>query len=547
MAKRGSHPAVKSTPQQFEELRQDYAAARASRFRRRRNGIVRTGSGADYHYRSDADYLKVMEYARDMDRNDCIVGQMIDRAVTNTIGPAGPTLDFDTGSTELDEALKARMDDWQSDPEQCDSQGEMPFIDQSELAFRHTLVDGDHFGLPREDGTLQTIEAHLCRTPTKTKRNVVHGILLDDDRRRQEYWFLPEPTDPWQPVQRVRDVTRYPARDEDGNRLVFPLYNPKRVTQTRGVTSLAPCFDISGMFEDINFAKTVQQQVVSCVTILRERGADGLTTAPPGQYGTQTSEELANGLTRIIEELAPGLEVTGRPGEKLRGFSPNVPNAEFFEHVKLLLTLIGINLGVPLVMLLMDASETNFSGWRGAVDQARMGFRRNQRWLRARWFDPVTRWKVKQFLADDERLRRLAERANVDPFAFRWNFPGWPYVEPLKDAQADAFSVERQLISPRRMHARRGEDHDQVTREMVEDNKTKILTALEARDEIKQKYPDESIDFRELLWMNAGAKPMDIPMDSGDASDPKPARDRGARRDNNPPVRDGGGDDGGDG
>ncbi len=73
-------------PEAHEQLRQDYAAAKMNRFRRLRTGMLTTiGSGADYHYRIQSDYLRMMEYARDMDRNDAVIGQGIDRAVDNSI------------------------------------------------------------------------------------------------------------------------------------------------------------------------------------------------------------------------------------------------------------------------------------------------------------------------------------------------------------------------------------------------------------------------------------------------------------------------------
>src|SRR5690606_1028361 len=102
---------------------------------------------------------------------------------------------------------------------------------------------------------------------------------------------------------------------------------------------------------------------------------------------------------------APGIEYTGAPGEKLTGFSPNIPNAEFFEHARLILTFVAINLDMPLQMLLLDATATNFSGWRGAFDQAKIGFRQIQSWLLKRFYAPVYEWKLRQWIAEDPAIR----------------------------------------------------------------------------------------------------------------------------------------------
>ena len=252
--------------QWFSGLRSDYEAARSNRFTRVRSGVLSSGSGADYHYRSESQYLKLMEYARDIDRNDLAVGQTITRAVEQTIGD-GFSLDVNTGDDGLDKELKPRWTDWSEDPEQCDVQGEKTFWDMEQLALRDTFVAGDILALPLREGSLEMIEAHRLRTATNTTRNVVHGVLLDERRRRLEYWFTRDEIDPMRAVSRVSDMRRIPAYGEDGFRQVFHVYNPRRVSQTRGVTALAPIFNATTILDDTIFAKLIQSQVLSLIHI----------------------------------------------------------------------------------------------------------------------------------------------------------------------------------------------------------------------------------------------------------------------------------------
>lgn len=517
----------------WDQARSDYSAARDSRFQRRRKGLAASGSGADYHYRSEADYLRLMEKARDMDRNDVIVGQLIDRAITNWV-QGGFNLDPATGSPQLDEELYRRWDQWSSTPELCDLAGEHSFRRMELKVPRAVVVDGDHFALPTREGPLELIEAHRCRTPANTKQNCVHGVLLDAFRRRLEYWFTRDEIDPQKPVTRVGDMLRRPARDEEGNRAVFHLYNPDRITQTRGVTELRRLFDVAGMFEDLNFAKLVQAQVTSCFAIFKYRSE----VMPPvkggsDQTGEQTFETLADGSERVLEGLGPGMRINAGPGEKFEGFSPNVPNAEFFAHVRLILTLIGINLGMPLVLTTMDASETNFSGYRGAVDQARMAFRRRQEWLRDSFHAPVYRWKVRQWLAEDPLLARLAAAAGVDPFGHRWNLPSWPYIEPLTDNAAGLLRLRNGLTSPRRFHAEGGNDSSEIGRETIEDNAVNIIAAKIKADEINRQFNDgQPVHWRELLFLPTpdGVKiTLPAPPDANQASRETAGAGRGGR------------------
>lgn len=490
---------VPTTADHFDGMKADYQGARASRFRRKRTGIATNGSGADYHYRNDSDYLRLMEYARDMDRNDVIVGQTINRAVDNMLQD-GLKVDPQTGNTKLDDLLYQRWLDWSCEPSECDVTGEMAFSELETLVARQRAVDGDVFILPTATGHIQIVEAHRCRSPQGRSKKIVLGIVLDELRKRKAYYFTKDDIDPMSAVK-MDDIEKYDAYGEDGSKQVFHYFVRKRVSQTRGVTDLAPIFDVCGMFEDIQFAKLVQQQVVSCFAILRQRNLQYQGGDAP-QQGPRVTEVQSDGTNRQIEGIAPGMQIAAQPGETLEGFSPAVPNAEFFDHVRLILTLVGINLGLPLVMTLMDASETNFSGFRGAVDQARLGFRRNQNAMVSRFHKPVYTWKVQQWLEQDPGLKKLATSSRkVRPLNHCWKLPRWPYIEPLKDAGADLLRMRNGLASPRQVHAERGGDWFRNTDESVEDNAYAIDLAKAKAAEINAKYPDDpdKAHWRELI------------------------------------------------
>lgn len=489
----------------FCDLKADYAAARASRFRRVRTGIPSLGSGSDYHYRNESDWLRILEYARDMARNDCIVGQTIDRAVQNTI-QGGFDLEVQTPDEAINKDLWERYNDWANDPNQCDEAGELTIWQMDKLILTQRFVDGDIFINPLDNRHLQLVEAHRARTPGNTKRNVIHGIMLGPTRRRLEYWFTKDDIDPLAPVSRVSDIKPYNAwvRDEltgEAVKAVLQVYDPKRVSQTRGLSALCPIFDLCGMFEDINFAKLVQQQVVSCFAVFREMDIKG-SVGPPAIRGTETVDTRSDGSTRTVQGISPGMQIQGRPGEKLQGFSPAVPNPEFFDHVKLILTLIGVNLGEPLVLVLLDASETNFSGWRGAIDQARLGFRDNQRSMVVQAKRPVYQWWLRGEIGSDPILRAAYERMGKAMFRHTWGSPRWPYIQPLQDAQADVMRIANRLTSPRRLHAERGQDYDDVLAECIGDNSSAISQAIKASQAVKTQTGVE-VDWHEFLNLAA--------------------------------------------
>jgi capsid protein len=488
---------IKSVMQSFQDLRAAYAAAIPSRFRRNRN-LPYVGQNADTHY-SERDYCYMMEYARALDRDDPVISQMVKRVVDNTIED-GFQIDPRTGDIEIDKMLSQMWKDWKNDPSQCDDAGEENFDSLTAKAFRHQIVDGDIIGLPMSEGSLQVVEGHRLRTPTGTKRNVIHGVLMDDRRKRQEYWITKSEVSLWATVGLVKDIQPYKVRDNEGNRILFHLYNPDRVSQTRGISAFHAIFDIAGMFDDLTFSTLVKANVSSAFITFREREANFLNKSfNKSRISTYTEDvPYPYGGTRTIKNIQPGTEIIGAPGETLKGYSPNIPNPEYFPHCRLLLTIIGINLGLPLVIAIMDASETNFSGYRGALDQAKQGWKSNQRCVISKWVKPVYIWQVSRFISKDPALYNASRKSGINIYNHAITPPRWGYIEPMKDAQADVVKKYNNLESPSRIAAERGIDFSDMIEETIRDNSFIIRKAIEAKKGIEVEFPGEIVSWREI-------------------------------------------------
>jgi lambda family phage portal protein len=493
-----SENAMTAMQKSMREARADYNAAKPSRFRRKRLGVQSTGSGADYHYRTDTDYFGIIEQARDAERNDSLIGRIVDSAVTNTI-QSGFKLDPQTGDEALDMMLWEMWEAWASDPDQCDIAGEFSFHDFECLNLRRVMFDGDIVILPLDSGELQMIEAHRVRTPRKTKDRIIHGVQLDSVRRRLAYYITKDDIDPLAVIPNNAEMFVIQTRDAEGNRQVLHIYDPKRCSQTRGVSALAPIIDPAAMRDDIEFATMVKQQVASCFAIIRTRapGFDGVND--PSGMGYGYTQQQGGGYSRQVGGIAPGMEVLGEPGETVSGFSPNVPNPEYFKQISGIVRLIAANLGCPPEVSLFDTTQTTFHGYRGAVDEARRGFRRNQEWLKKRFHMPVYRWKVRQWMSEDATLRSRYAALGEKLFNHKWNPPTWAYIDPVKDADGDKRQLESGLISPRRWASGRGFDIDELNDEIVADNISRIRKAQEAANEFNEDYPDYPITWRDVL------------------------------------------------
>lgn len=486
----------------WAEMRADYDMNKSSRFVRKRVGVASRGSNADYHFRNETTYYSGIEQARDMDRNDAVIGILADRRVDNIV-QGGFKLDPKTGDAGLDLEIWNEFTAYANDPDRCDIAGEMTWNDHERAICRAESIDGDIVAVGTEEGSFQLIEAHLIQTKSKVEDTFL-GVQTNKEGKRLKYFVLEE-KDQFGTFGEQGDID---VRDEKGVRQLFHIYNPKRVMQTRGVTALAPIFSYAGMLEDINFAKLVQQQVVSCFAIFRERS--GLPTNLPKApgYGAAGTEQTSTNETRLTDGVSPGMEVIGALGEKLHGFSPNIPNSEYFMQVKLILQLLGVNFGLPLCLVLMDGSETNFSGWRGAVDEARKGFVADQLNLVRRFHRPAFEWWLYKQVEDEQPWTRSeivkAKYEDRSLFRHNWNLPTWSYIEPVADAEGDAVQLRNALTSPRRLHSARGSDWEEVSEEIIADNLYAIERAAAKASEINAKFPN----MPPMTWRDLISLPM---------------------------------------
>jgi len=500
----------------FSESQASYRAAkRSTRFQAKRSGIPSMGASADFHYGNDTDYLWMSEIARDIDRNDCVAGQILDRVVDNEV-QGGFRLNCMTGDEKLDTDLEQRWTEEASDPVLSDVTGTRTFHDQERLVAREEKLVGDIFALPVGDegvrGAVQLIENYRCRRPDNTKKNIINGIELSKLRQPIKYYFTNDTIEARQQTF-TRNMSSVDANNgvDELTGMVFPnvwhVLRQKRPSQTRGITAFAPLFDIIGIHDDVQFSKLVQQQIASFFAIIRERDL-GWQEPDSGDDTVEGLRSVDDSYGQTQEELTPGMELNGLAGEKIHLDNPNIPNPEWFQHVKLLLTFVGINLGAPLVMVLMDAGETNFSGYRGAIDQARLGFRCNQRNRINKFYRPYFNWRLRTWLDDDPDLLRrfLSNRRKVNLFRHEWGPPEWPYIEPTKDALADLIRESNTLTSPRRRAAERGTEYSTIVREAVEDRANGISLAIEAADAINTKHGLDGLES--VTWQHLYQPPM---------------------------------------
>ncbi len=497
----------------LRDARLNYRAGQPSNFRTSLNQL---GGTADAHYANGLEFWQVREYVRDYDRNTPILGQAVDRALDQILGE-GLVVDPQTGDTELDERLKTLWTDWADNPEACDYTWRMPFDQMERLALRHMLIDGDHFALLDDlTGSILLLEADRCASSTaqvtvKSRSgqpiaDLVHGVEIDGNSRPLAYWFRKMEVGERQRKRRIFPTVDAPGMVRVMRDMVIHILDPKRVTQSRGMSAFHAVFDRISMHEDIEFAQLVQQQVAACVSAF-------VTSEFDQQWGSRSQETGSDNVTELnFDEFQPGMIARLNPGESIDTFSPRNPTGDARALSREIVREIGLALGLPLELSLLVTSDTTFHGYRGVVEAYKKTARRQQKQFAGMLRSRAYRWKVGHWIEDG----LIQDSPEVRKHVIR--FPAWAYVEPQKEATADNLRQQSFLASPRQIAAERGRDYDTIVKESTSDRAKLIQSAMDEAEPL-------GITWQELLGASeiaSGNAPGPAPSATDDPDDDDP-------------------------
>lgn len=477
-----------------------YAAARPSTFRRTRSDL---GGEADAHVRNEAEFWRMREISRSMDRDDAVPGPVVESWLDVVLGGAGVQMDPQTGAGDLDRAIKEDMGAWSSSPSACDVAGRFPLPMIGRLTLRHSAFDGDALVIFHREGDqagkVQLLEGDRLAGSDGPNGKVLNGVEVDHETGAVvAYWVLkrrPESrkrTGYTAPRLNERNYIRIPARDKQDRLNATLVLNPKRVTEYRGVTKWHRVFDALGMSDDAFFATVAAIQAKSCIPM-------AITTTGDVKFGKREEngddEDQDDNVTAPPEEeFTPNTLLRLRPGEGLAG-APNAgPSPDEDKFLRKLYRLVAMQVDLPYVLAFRDTSDTVFHGYRGELEQAKRAAEWTHAYFTAQFCQPVYDFRLDFTLArlrQDHALAKLIDEAETRGTLrkARAQAPKWPYVDPKTDREADALGIDKALESPRAVHASRGRDLDDVRSERHEDI---AAERRDAKDKAKAEgEPDE--------------------------------------------------------
>jgi len=431
-----------------------YEVTQSSRFRRTFGVMHGLLAAADRHLNKNT-LGTLRELCRMHDRQSSLFSGMLDRGVVNIWGA---NFDFipTTGDPELDKRVKdyiaRRMDKYYAD-----ASGVRDFTEIGQTALRAIWNDGDCLLIKRRDGSVMPVEADQIESPQVLgydgqSRRIVLGVELNKMNRPTAFHLRYRPVSGDSGLVRSTEQwRRVPAKYG-----IYAAYR-KRFNQTRGVPFLA---SILGTFDRTDNYLDYEQIAAEIGAML------GFKITKNELYNADEENIEDNDNTDSsfgkMQKMEPGQIFELLVGEDVDMFGSQRPGSNFSSYIETCCRIMGVGLGMPLELVMMDFSKTNFSSSRASLGEARRGFRLWQKFSEGNIARPWYRWQINRGIAlgelpADERL-----------YTVRCQWPAWEYIDPVKEQQGNAIGVAMRVKSPQECIRERGGDPIEVVKEIGE-------------------------------------------------------------------------------
>lgn len=412
--------------------------------------------------------------SRELARNNAYARRYLTIKGDNVLGEEGILLRAmvrDSGGRidkETNRAIESAWKKW-GEVGVCTADGGDAWQDVERLAVESEAMDGDGFVrlLPAWKGNgfglaLQTIDSDQLevdydreagRTARGKRINEIRGsIEIDEWGRPIAYHVWPNHPGEARAIG-PSDRIIVPASD------MVHLWHRHRVGASRGIPDFAPILISLHMLGRLEEAEIVASRIAAAKGGFFER-----EPAAIGNIDSRKSEP-----ERFNFEAEPGLFEALPPGWKFQAWSPEHPNTAFSEFRKAIVRSIASGLNVSYNLLASDLEGVNFSSIRSGLLAERDGWRVHQsftyRHLHRKVYRAWLRWAL------TTGALPLSSKSTESYLEALWGPRGWPWVDPLKDAQSAALRFRLGLGSRTRECANLGLDFEDVLEELAYEKK----------------------------------------------------------------------------
>ncbi len=452
-----------------------------------------SGAAASQHMQYDR--IMLIGQSRQFMRDNGIYNGMIGRANGYIVGN-GFRLQAKTGDPDLDKKIEKLWKKFWKRPE---IKGVLTGARVERMVCRELLVAGDTAAIKTSLGLLQLIEAEQI---TGGRRGVPKDGITKNKYNGPVSMYIG-------PYSRNGSVDGSRSKPYRFNEHILYLTDPERPSGLRAVPPCQSTFPMLHRINDVCDSEAIAWQMLAriAVSITRPGGPSlGNEESKEDTTKTDTDGEMA---TRITE-LDNALIFHGEPGDEIKGIERNIPGSNFSESLIMFLRLLGLPLGLPLEVILLDWTKSNYSQSRAVLVQAYQTFLGWQELLEGFFHTPVYEWKIQSWI--DEGLIEETEKV-TDLFNHDWIKPTFPWLDQLKEAQAHGAKLDRGLTTQRIVCKSLNLDADEVRIARGEEIVAAIKLAKEIEEKTEVKVPWQPLAGLKVPKSDGGRPAGEYPND----------------------------------
>lgn len=387
--------------------------------------------------------------AKDLQRNFSIAAWMIRKHLDYV-----STFSFQcrSGNTDIDDQVESLIR-WWSKKQNCDVAGRHSLARMIRLAEGSRTVAGDILVNQLDDGRLQAIESDRVQSATDLPASagidperIVSGVILNEDGRATGYIVTKRNDRGQQTFDRVLSAEYCHLHG------YF-----QRFDQVRGVSPLAPAINsLRDVYENFDYAlaKAKVSQLFA-LAFFRD------STGGLGEASEDENDATGNGYKIDFGKGPVQLDLD--PGDRAEFLESRQPSSEFQAFTQ---AMIGVSLkSLDIPYSYYDESYTNYSGARQAMlqyEQSAAIKRAENRDL----LNALTAWRIGLFVRDGDLV--LPRGMNIGDINWEWISQGLPWIDPLKEVNANVIAMNAGLASPQQICKSQGNDYYEIIDQIAE-------------------------------------------------------------------------------
>ena len=417
--------------------------------------------------------------ARHLDENFDIASGALDVLVNNVVGTGiHPEPQIELTSGELAEDINRKLlvlwDDWIHSPEVT---RQLDYGTCQQIACRSWFRDGEAFG-QRLTGTitgldhntilpysLEMLEADFIPIDyTDLSKGIMQGVEVNAWGAPRAYWVYKSHPGDSHTAKLNSDMKRVSADR------IMHIKSVKRFHQVRGISVFASTLGRLDDIKEIDESERVAARVAAAMAAYIKKGT-------PDMYETPTVG--ADGVTQLRQmEFAPGMVFDDLlPGEEVGTIDTKRPNNALipFRDAQLRAAAGGIGAGFSSVSKNYNGT---YSAQRQELVEQYVNYRRLSGQFIFRFCQPVWDGFIQAAIASGAiTITPDVNRGTL--YNATHAAPPMPWIDPEKEVTASQIAEDRGYTSRTRIIRERGQNPDQINREIVRDAQERERLGIE--------------------------------------------------------------------